>query len=382
MTEKERVKVMREKRVGIMTMHRVKNSGSFLQAYGLKKVVESLDCNVEFVDFELKLLHEEEKNSFLYENCYFLWKFFHDLKIRMSDGGKEKLAQENSIRRFHFKYVNEYLPELMGGKAEENYTPELDTLVIGSDEVFNLAQYAEEYEIPYQLVGEDNNADRLISYAASFGHTTKEDIEKYFMTNKLTGLLKKFDAVSVRDENSFNIISELTGNFPATHIDPVLLHDFNEIKYERPEKEPYILVYAYSYRIDNLEEINAIQAFAKAHNLRIICVNEVQQWCENKRVCNPLKILSYFKYADYVITDTFHGTILSIKYHKQFGVIVRNSNKQKIVSLLKQFGLGEQHIQNMEELDSIVSKVPDYDKFEIELKKEREKAIEYLQFNI
>ena len=64
---------------------------------------------------------------------------------------------------------------------------------------------------------------------------------------------------------------------------------------------------------------------------------------------NPFELLSYFCYADYIITDTFHGAVLSIKYSKQFAVWIRDSNKQKLGDLLERLnqwylGKQEQHL--------------------------------------
>lgn len=104
---------------------------------------------------------------------------------------------------------------MLGVAGKMNYTPQLDYLVIGSDEVFNCVQKNRNVGYSPELFGEGNNAKRLISYAASFGNTTLEKLDKYKKKDEIASLLKKFDAISVRDSNSGKIVESLTGRFPT-----------------------------------------------------------------------------------------------------------------------------------------------------------------------
>ena len=73
-----------------------------------------------------------------------------------------------------------------------------------------------------------------------------------------------------------------------------------------------MIVYAYGTRIRKIEEIQAIKKFARKHKLKIIALEGVQNWCDDYIVADPFRMLDYFYYAEYVVTDTFHGTIFSI----------------------------------------------------------------------
>ncbi|MWK60339.1 polysaccharide pyruvyl transferase family protein, partial [Pseudomonas otitidis] len=126
-----------------------------------------------------------------------------------------------------------------------------------------------------------------------------EDLERLGIREKAAKLLNSFSALSVRDDNSSEIVQVLTGKTPQLHIDPVLLYPFSEILLEKPEPFDYILVYAYNNRL-RAEEAEQIQAFAKRHGKRLLSVNNFQDFCEEKRVASPLKVLSYFRFADYV----------------------------------------------------------------------------------
>ena len=73
-------------------------------------------------------------------------------------------------------------------------------------------------------------------------------------------------------------------------------------------------------------------------------------------MASPLEVLAYIKHADYVITDTFHGTVFSIKYQKKFGTIIRDSNRQKLGDLMEKFGVMERRICELEKIEEILNK--------------------------
>ncbi len=361
--------------VGILSMQRVQNSGSFLQAYGLQHALQGLGCQTQFVDF-----HLQEPSGFkqkLKSSHPRLWGAVRQAKSVLQ--GQNRPARE-TIRlsdAFEHQYDSEFFP-LLSSQRDFNFAPALDLLVIGSDEVFNCAQYADAgKQIPWELYGEGNRAKRLISYAASFGATTLEDLERLGIREKAAKLLNSFSALSVRDDNSSEIVQVLTGKTPQLHIDPVLLYPFSEILLEKPEPFDYILVYAYNNRL-RAEEAEQIQAFAKRHGKRLLCVNNFQDFCEEKRVASPLKVLSYFRFADYVITDTFHGSVLSIKYHRPFGAFIRTSNRQKMSFLLHQFGLDSRKVEEPETLAKILETPISYQPVDEILLKKQGQALEYL----
>ena len=156
-------------KAGIMSMQRICNYGSFLQAYGLKKILEELGCKVEFVDYHVG-----------------------DCLLRSDGSGiKRKLTKAVEVFKCHaplrdkfsfIKYKNNYAKKhypILGINQEMNYLPELDLLVIGSDEVFNCIQNNANVGYSPELFGADNRAKRLISYAASCGNTTLEKLESW-----------------------------------------------------------------------------------------------------------------------------------------------------------------------------------------------------------
>ena len=120
--------------------------------------------------------------------------------------------------------------------------------MIGSDEVFNCIQKNSNVGYSLELFGKDNHAKRLLTYAASFGNTTLEKLEKYKKADEVGVLLKKFDAISVRDANSGAIVERLTEKKPVYNLDPVLTYDYMNCCDKIPQlrvDEKYLILYAY-----------------------------------------------------------------------------------------------------------------------------------------
>ena len=371
-------------KIGILSMQRIINNGSLLQAYGLKKIIESLGNTVQFVDF--KVSDEENEIFTLKEKIQNFNSVLYTLLVSFRNllkFGPKGIAIAISNHKVRNNFLNNYMSVLNLSK-EPNYSPKVDVLVFGSDEVFNTVQYVELGKgYAWQLYGADNNAGKLVSYAASFGHTTYKGLEKYNMLDKSRELLSKFTAFSVRDRNSYDIIKRLTGKEASINIDPVLLYDFADIEIKQPKIKDYILIYGYPGRINDKQEVAEIKAFAKKYNKKLVCVNMMQAWCDEFIYAHPFDLLGYFKYADYVVTDTFHGAVISIKYNIPFIQFVRESkgysNNQKVGYLLSSFGLEDRILQKTEELEEVMLKPIAYEKVNEILISEKTKAMNYLK---
>ena len=365
------------KKVGILSMQRIKNYGSFLQAYALKKTIESLDNEVEFVDY-----HVEEP--------------------LISDGSKEKGKIAKGIEALkgkakithkiqyilHKKRFNKFFSDL-GLTGEPNYNPSLDTLVIGSDEVFNVIQSNKNVGYSLELLGKDNNASKVMTYAASFGNTTLDKISKYGKTEEIGKLLNNIDSISVRDVNSYNIVKTLTNKEPIISLDPVLIYDYmnSDLIPNIKANEKYMILYAYNGRIKD-EEAKYIKNMAKKENIKVYSIGGSQPYADKFIDCTPFEVLAYFKNAEYIVTDTFHGSIFSIINNKPFVTLVRKSkgnsygNEEKLTFLLEKLNLKDRITYSVDNLKEILNNKIDYIKTNEIIEKEKIKTKDYLKSNI
>lgn len=371
------------KQVGILSMQRIVNYGSFLQAYALKELIEEIGGNVEFVDYHVAPPIIKENGD---SGNIIIRKLRKGLETFQC---KAPLAHKIAFVLYKQSFGKKYMP-LLGMTDEMNYTPVLDCLVIGSDEVFNCVQKNLNVGYSLELFGKNNCAKQLISYAASFGNTTLEKLEQYGKAKEIGNLLRKFNVLSVRDENSGAIVRELTGMEPIFHLDPVLIYDYMHSCDKVPEmdkKEKYLVLYAYSGRISE-KESDWILTYAKAKGLKIYAIGGIQKCADRFIDCSPFEVLAYFKNADEVVTDTFHGSIFSVITHRLFTSLVRKSvgnsygNEEKLTDVLARLGLENRMTDDVRRVDEINKTPIDYSRVDEILKVQRRRAKDYLRENI
>lgn len=343
-------------KIGILSMQRIKNYGSFLQAFALKKTLEELGGQVEFIDYKIE---PPKVNNNIQEKKIGTLRRISMIPSKVFNKDYWRLRKLNANNDFNERY-EEFLKDL-NIRSEYNYdTSKLDMLVIGSDEVFNCLQSNPDVGYSKDLFGYSSKAKRLISYAGSFGTTTLEKLGKYNCKEEIAQMLKRFDDISVRDENSGEIIKELVHREPNYNVDPVFLYDFSDcIKDVDVKLNNYIVVYAYGGRITEEEQVE-IKKFAKKYNKKLVSIGTVQAFCDINIVLSPFELLAYIKNADFVITDTFHGSVFSIKYNKKFATIIRESNKQKLGDLLKRFDVYDRRVEKISDLENVINKEINY----------------------
>lgn len=369
-------------KVGIMSMQRIENYGSFLQAYSLRQLVQELGHEVVFVDYIIEpcIISVPAPAVPHYSVLYrIVRKGYHIIKDIINQlKGRTAEKQKIDSMRLRIKYP-EYLQDLgITGERVENIP--IDVLIIGSDEVFNCLQTNPAVGYSKQLFGDYKDANQIVSYAASAGFTTLEGLDKYGIRNEVASLLKKnFDYISVRDENTFQLVKSLTGIIPEMHLDPVLVGDFSSRIIEKNDLDNYVIVYSYEERMSNhTHEAEAIQSFAHGRGLQTVSIGNFQTWTDLKIEASPFELLGYIKNADYIVTDTFHGTIFSIIMKKQFATLVRESNRHKLEALLKKFSLESRKVEELSRLGSILETKVDFEEVDIVCKAEKERTKEYL----
>ncbi len=358
-------------RIGILSMQQVRNYGSFLQAFALKATLETLGHQCEFVDVEPGLILPgfERNIGYFAKKAYQRYFNLNALKSICSRLKYTKIYQN--------RFDKEFFEEL--GVNKHTFA-EYDMVVIGSDEVFNFNQHTS-YGLSPQLYGAVKNAKKVISYAGSFGTTTIDVINKYGVRDTISNAMNKMAAISVRDKNSREVVVNLLGKEPSFNVDPVLIFDYkNYIK--EPKEKDYIIVYSYPNRISGKEEVDAIKQFAKKKRKRIISICFYFPWCDETVIPHPFEVLGYMKNADYIITDTFHGCVMSMKFNKQFVAFSRSSNSQKLTSLLEQFNLSSRICDKPELLVSKLDETIDYTAVNRKIEEQTTYALDYLKENI
>ncbi|MBD5321755.1 MAG: polysaccharide pyruvyl transferase family protein [Bacteroides sp.] len=361
-------------RIGILSMQRVINYGSYLQAFALRQLLlrHGVD-EVGFIDIkEGRHLRGNETSG----TRYALRRLRALAKVIISGrlfAKRRTLAFMGNVRNVIMSAWNEL------GIKDNNNDDNYDLAIIGSDEVFHCCQPSSWGYTP-QLYGDIPEAKRVVSYAGSFGATKYEDLLRHGIGDEIAGNLKRLSHISVRDENSRSIVERLTGRNPLIHIDPVLAYGFkNELEHcGSVDESNYILVYSYPDRINSPKEIKAITSYAREHNKKLISVMSRYDWCDRAIIPTPLRLLAWFKHADAVITETFHGTIFSIITQRQFVTIARKSSIPKLTSMLKPYGLNDRILRSPDDITKVFSDTVDYSAVNTRLNALRKETDEYI----
>lgn len=357
--------------IGILTHHTVINQGAIMQMYSLKSWLEKNGHNVSILtytkDFDFEPSERKRYNISISSIPFFLKEYLikKGLGLTWFNVKKQILYKKYISQNFSFKSY-----------ATDN----TDAVIVGSDEVFSLATGCN-----MMMYGHGVNTNHLISYAPSFGQTDMARIEKFHCKELIASGLSKFDALSVRDVNSAKIIKELIGVDPTVVCDPVMLYDFtNEhtnIDRFHLDGKKYMLVYSMDRWMREPDEINAIKKYAEKKGYITVSAGTFHKWCDKNILCNPMEWLEIFRNAQEVITDTFHGSVLSIITNRPSFYYIRNLNSNKLMSLYKYFGLEDRILdkidyENMEKIQN--SSITDFQAVNEKLLKLRKHSEKYL----
>lgn len=316
-------------KVFILTLYSAINVGAFLQAFALQQTVEELGFEVKFAKFPL--------NTETYHNAVKVKKYFKELpKLVFKLRSRIKYKFEQA--KLHVAPIEEV----------KNF----DYVIVGSDEVWNVCNTNFEHHPEY--FGEGLNPKKLISYAPSANGVTEKEFRRQMPQIKF----QNFTVLSARDKETKELVETISDKKVDLVVDPTLLvSDFKgAIEVSRKCRfNNFILVYSYGL---NSEDIHKVISFANKQKMRTISVGTYNSWCDKNLVVSPFEFLDYLEKATYVITSTFHGTLLSIKYNKKFGIFAYQS--WKVYGALEQYDLMDRELSRVDDIGMVLTKDIEY----------------------
>lgn len=260
------------------------------------------------------------------------------------------------------KYTSENFNDIIKDEA-------LDGFICGSDTIFCTDEFGfdDGYYAEFECM-----KNRSAAYAVSFGDS-RFDKDSYSILNKR---LLNFKAIGLRENSMLSYVEQNTDVPVKKVLDPTLLltsDDYDKIAEKTLESEKYILLYARRYD-PKMEAFT--EKLAAERNMKII---EISLRAENAQKPNRKmfyeagveEFLSLVKYAEFVVTNSFHGMIFSIQYRRQFRAFLREQCDTKITELL-----------DMLDLKNCISEkiVPvDYDNVHLKTEKLREESLDFLK---
>lgn len=361
-------------RVAIVTLPLHTNYGGLLQAYALKSVLTSLGHEAVVLDLKEKMpVPRGVRAPFVYMS-----RMFKKLTgTRRQDVFREiRYHRELPARSVYTSvFTDRFITPRLLDSYRDIKESEYDAFVVGSDQVWR-PQYFPQIEDAFLGFTEGWNVRRL-SYAASFGTDQLE--YEYVTLARCAELLSRFDAVSVREDSAVGMCAEWLDCDYARHVlDPTMLVDsgtyrkFAESAAEHPSQGKIM-----TYILDPSPEKNHVLKFVeKVSGYESYALNmegpvpSVEQW------------LAGFADSEFVVTDSFHGCVLSILLHKRF-IAVGNSRRgiARMSSLLSMFGLDQRLVHGIDPEDDgeFFLSQPDWDAVDEMLNEHKVSSIEFLK---
>lgn len=348
-------------KIGIITHYDVHNHGALLQLNALVQILSGrghevfalkFDKNYDFMGRELKNKYTLSVKSI----PFYIRYLFKKGLIKTLYNIRKKRTLDVYCRTHHL--IGEYYTEY------EN----LDAVIIGSDEVFAL------HTGPTPVFwGHGLPSDKIISYAGCFGPTTCEDIFRKRCENLVKGGLAQMSKISVRDQNSKEIVRKLTGAEVQVVCDPVILYGYVSELSSIPHVslEKYLIVYAYDESFNSEDEISMVRAYAKTNGLKIVSPGFYHKWVDININATPVEVLAYFRDAELVITDTFHGCVMSLISGTDMVVKVKESNENKLGNLCREYGIEDRILSVDNSLCDIVKTSLDWNRINLEISHRR-----------
>lgn len=262
--------------------------------------------------------------------------------------------------------VTEYPPNL---SMDDVRRYGVKALIVGGDQIWRPVMHD---AVKYYYPGFTGDSDILrIAYAPSVALDKwpyKEDV-----TVQLRELIKKFSAVSVREESSVQLVKDNLGVDAQWVLDSTMLlkkEDYIEVCKDVPEsKDPFV----FAYILDMTDEKRKM---AEQPAKTLGCGERYLSADKVKKEDTIEKWLANFRDAKYVITDSYHGTVFSLIFQKQFYTFYNTyRGNARMDSLKKISGLEDKFIT--EPVESLGEKI-DYTDVEEKLEKMREGSVGYL----
>lgn len=337
-------------KAGVITFHSANNYGAILQTWALQKTLKNLGVDTGVIHYHPDIIDR------LYDPMRLARGWKRILKrAKVSVKNRNSLVRYNKFRTFmkkNFHLIGDYRTynELM------NAVPDLDAYIVGSDQVWN-TDHTGGYDPAYFLEFAKPGRKR-IAYAASIGKDYV--IPKYKDNYKAS--LNDFTAISIREESLLPAIRELTDQPVTVTLDPTLLlpkDAYEEIKVKSKLKEPYILVYSIE---KNKQVIWLANKLSQALGIPIVIrrhIPGIKNKLTSFYTADAGEFLGLMEGAQYVITNSFHGTVFSIIYGKPFVSMLHSDTGSRTRDLLTSLGLESHILQRCGDLT-------DMKKFEIE----------------
>lgn len=355
-------------KVGILTFHRAHNYGAVLQCYALQETLKRMGHDVQVIDYAQPWIEE-------------FYKLFSKDMFRNSEGFSGKCAYlKKNLKKFllapsrcqHFNMFRlNYLDQTL--TCGKDIPMDFDCYVIGSDQLWSLHCVGGVSDEVYFGRFRRRDSSRVIGYAISADMKSVSEISA-----DLPLIIKNFDALSMREKEVADAVSEASGAECDVCVDPTLLTDaalWQPLIRNKWKRRKYVLMYEVRWKDENkgLLRKKAEQIAARiGGGCEVIDLSRVDRTVTD--------FVSLFKYAEYVVTTSFHGCVFSILFERPFYALpLWNGYDIRYRELLSHLGLSERFVAAEDALEPQPLDYTEVNKALSELKKS---SLSYLEKNL
>lgn len=336
-------------RIGILTILNVNNYGAELQSCALCRKLQKLGYDAEVVNFLFGIHHDHD---FTGEKLTVPISFKTKMKVRLLPivqdlfclfYNKNKSLRNKRFDEFHAKF-NKLTPTVYPSvKSLYEAKFDYDVICIGSDQVWN---YQKGYSLEPFFACFDKKGTKKISYGSSIGLSEISAEAEEVFKKELSG----FSSISVREQQASDLLQNLLKKDVDVVLDPTLILNSKEwlevAKYDMCPKEKYVLVYIVTIKPCNYV-LDVARKVARERGLKIvrICRDAYPEHSgsdiEEIMTAGPSDFVGLFANAEFVVTNSFHGTVFSINFSKPFYSVIKSqhSTNSRLTSILRKLKL-------------------------------------------
>lgn len=374
---------MTKKKIAILTQPLGHNYGGIIQNYALQKVLKQLGYQPETIN-RVGNRHTSKVRSILSKAKQFIYKHLLGKNI-LTKKDREQISNNNV--KFLNKYINRSL--LINADkdlAEYFKNKKFNAVIVGSDQTWR-PKYSPNIYNYYLDFLKDNNQIKKLAYASSFGTAEWEYTEE--QTKIVKQLVKQFHAISVREAAGVDLCREKL-RVEAVHLlDPTLLltaEDYSEL-INQPKANKELFTYVLD---ESKEKQDFIQFIGKELKLKQH-TNQAQKFdAKVKKTLEELIMpplegwLQGFRDAEFVITDSFHGTVFSIINKKTFiSIVNKERGASRFESFLTSLDLEDRLVYEVNNFDvSLLENTIDYEAVHQKLKVLKDESLNFLKENL
>lgn len=322
-------------KVGILTFHRALNYGAVLQCYALQKVLESRGCDAEIIDYRQAWI--EEFYKFFSPGIFMSQKTLSEKSGYIRNRLKKFLFAPR--KRRHFKDFRDAYLKMSAACGSKDIPQDYGLYIIGSDQLWSLHCLGGQADDVFRAMFARPQGSHVAAYAVSADMKSLQA-----QRGEIASWAGNFDLLSMRERETASAFTSICSRECEACLDPTLLTDrdmWENVIDDKWKKRRYVLMYEVRWKKDTkgLMRRRAEELAGSIGGCEVIDLSRVNYSVRD--------FVSLFKYAQCVVTSSFHGTVFSILFGTAFWALPLWDNYDlRYRELLGSLGLEDRFLED------------------------------------